>query len=71
MCHKYCGGSIRYDLNDMLVHAHIRNGENYSHMIRDGNYDDWDMIEICKCICDSVEEYWLEKIDKNRYERSN
>lgn len=52
-------------LSKVRLHAHVRNGENYSHIIRDGNYVDWDVIEICKCICDSVEEYWLEKIDKN------
>ncbi len=44
-------------LSKVRLHAHIKNGIYYSHMCRDNSYADWDVTEICKNICNAVEEY--------------
>ena len=47
----------RVDLKNVHLHAHIRDGNNYSHIIRNSIFADWDVIEICKNLCDAVELY--------------
>lgn len=45
------------DLGQVHLHAHVKDGQNYSHIIRNNYLADWDVIEICSNICCAVEEY--------------
>ena len=55
-------------LNEVQIHAHKRNGENYSHIIRDGNFIDIDVIELCNTLCKIAEEYYYLIDDKSQFD---
>lgn len=46
------------DLSLITLHAHIRDAKNYSHMARDSQFVDWDVIYICEKLCSASEEYY-------------
>ena len=50
------------------IHIRKRNGENYSYMVRDSQYADWDVIELCKKLCLSAREYYLSIEDKTCFD---
>ncbi len=52
-------------LSDISFHAHRRNGENYSHFIRDARKADFDVIFICETVCRAAEQYYCGKNDKS------
>ena len=45
-------------LTNVHIHVHKRNGENYSHMVRDSHYADWDVIELCESLCLAARAYY-------------
>lgn len=51
-------------LANVQIHVHKRNSENYSHMVRDSQYADWDVIELCKKLCLAAREYYYSVEDK-------
>ena len=54
-------------LTNVHIHAHKRDGENYSHMVRDSRYADWDVIELCKKLCLAAREYYYSVEDKTHF----
>lgn len=54
-------------LKNIHIHAHKRYGENYSHMVRDSQYADWDVIELCRKLCLSAKKYYDSIEDKTRF----
>ena len=54
-------------LQDLKLHAHKRNGENYSHMIRNKIHLDMDVIDLCEKLCDAAEQYYNNIEDKERF----
>lgn len=54
-------------LANVHIHVHKRNSENYSHMVRDTQYVDWDVIELCKKLCLTASEYYYSIEDKTRF----
>ena len=57
----------RVSLANVQIHVHRRNSENYSHMVRDSQYADWDVIELCKKLCLAAREYYYSVEDKQRF----
>ena len=55
-------------LANVHIHVHKRDGENYSHMVRDSKYVDWDVIELCKKLCLAAREYYFSIEDKTRFD---
>ncbi|MDD6204273.1 MAG: hypothetical protein PUC05_04715 [Firmicutes bacterium] len=54
-------------LANIRIHAHKRDGENYSHMVRDSKYVDWDVIKLCKNLCSAAEQYYHSVEDKTPF----
>ena len=54
-------------LENIHIHAHKRDGENYSHIVRDSRHADWDVIELCKILCLSAKKYYNSIEDKTRF----
>ena len=52
----------------ILLHAHKRNGKNYSHTVRDSKYIDADVIDLCDRLCLAAEEYYNSVEDKDRFD---
>ena len=52
----------------ILLHAHKRNGKNYSHTVRDSKYIDADVIDLCERLCLAAEEYYNSVEDKVRFD---
>ena len=50
--------AVNIDLTQIHIHAHKRDGDNYSHMIRDNRFADWDVIALCENLCNAAEEYY-------------
>lgn len=55
-------------LNQIHIHAHKRERENYSHTIRDSKYIDADVIDLCEKLCLAAEEYYNSIEDKVRFD---
>ncbi len=55
-------------LHKIHLHAHKRNGENYSHTLRTAGYIDADVIELCEGLCKAAEEYHNSIDDKSRFD---
>ena len=49
----------RIKLRGGRIHVHKRNGQNYSHMVRDSRDADWDGIQLCETLCTAAEQYYL------------
>lgn len=58
----------RIKLGDIRIHAHKRNGENFSHMLRDSQYADWDGILLCENLCIAAEKYYRSVEDSSKFE---
>ena len=58
----------KVELSKIYLHAHKREGENYSHIIRDSKYIDADVIDLCEKLCLAAEEYYNSIEDKNRFD---
>lgn len=56
------------DLAKIYIHAHKRNGSNYSKIIRDNKYADWDVIALCENLCKAAEEYYDSTDNKERFD---
>ena len=54
-------------LSQIHFHAHKRNGENYSHIIRNDQYIDVDVIDFCEKLCQTAEEYYNSMDDQSRF----
>ena len=54
-------------LKQVRLHAHLRNGENYSHTVRDSQHADWDVICLCNTLCDAVIKYYDNIDDRSRF----
>lgn len=57
----------RVPLLKVSLHAHKRNGENYSHIVRDAYRADFDVIYICEKLCDAAEQYYFGIDDKTQF----
>lgn len=58
----------RIKLEDVHIHAHKRNGENYNHMLRDTQSADWDVILLCETLCHASEQYYKNIEEKNLFD---
>lgn len=56
----------KVDLANVSFHAHKRNGENYSHYVRDSYSADFDVIQICETLCSAAEQFYLKIRDKSQ-----
>ena len=56
------------NLEQIHIHAHKRNGENYSHTIRDSRFIDIDVINLCEKLCQAAEEYYNSVGDTSRFD---
>ena len=57
----------RIPLSKVSFHAHKRDGKNYSHMVRNTQDADFDVIDICQKICNAAEQYYLNIKDRARF----
>lgn len=55
-------------LDKVDFHARIREGEYYSHAVRDSRNADWDVIQICQKLCRAGEQYYRNVEDKTRFD---
>ena len=58
----------KVELSKIYLHAHKREWENYSHIIRDSKYIDAVVIDLCEKLCLAAEEYYNSVEDKNRFD---
>lgn len=56
------------DLTKIHLHAHKRHGTNYSHLIRDNKFADWDVIVLCENLCKAAEDYYDSVDNKERFD---
>lgn len=54
-------------LSIVEIHAHKRDGNNYSHMVKGDNYVDWDVIHLCETLCLAAEKYYLNSNKKDEF----
>lgn len=55
-------------LSRVLFHAHKREGKNYSHIVRDSHFADFDVIYICEKLCNAAKNYYSNSQNKNRFD---
>ena len=49
---------VQSDLKKIFIHVHERDGKNYEHHWRDGQYADFDLVLLCHNLCDAAEDYY-------------
>lgn len=55
-------------LSKVHFHAHKREGKNYSHIVRDSHFADFDVIRICETLCNAAENYYSNSQRKNQFD---
>ena len=64
-CAVLHAGNFRLKNNQIIsLHVHTGNTEIHSHSIKDGQYMEYELIELCNNICDAVERYYYENKEK-------
>ena len=56
------------DFTQIHIHAHKKEGDNYSHIIRDSRLADWDVILLCENLCKAAKEYYDSADNKERFD---
>lgn len=54
-------------LKEVSFHIHKRYGENYSHIVRDTCKADFDVIFICKKLCEAAEQFYMNSKEKELF----
>lgn len=54
-------------LSKIDLHAHKKGKDNYSHILRDSHYADFDVIFICEKLCNAAEQYYMESNNKTNF----
>lgn len=56
------------ELDDVKIHVHKRDGHNYSHIMRDNLFADWDCVLLCENLCIAAERYYNSIEDKSVFD---